>query len=128
MSRKTVLVVEDEVDVLDIIAIALEHAGYRVVTAGDGRDGLEKARETKPHLVITDFMMPRMNGPDMVRALRAGKDANVPAILVSAVPHAALSGERDLFDAVLRKPFRINELIASVERVLGGSAQPPSGR
>jgi DNA-binding response OmpR family regulator len=122
VNRQTVLVVEDEVDVLDILVIALENAGYRVVSAGDGREGLTKAREAPPHLVITDFMMPRMSGPDMVRALRAANGADVPAILISAAPQAALSGEPALFDAVLRKPFRIHELLASVQMVLGGGA------
>ena len=66
----TILVVDDETAIAETLADVLEAAGYRAVSARDGREGLERFEETKPGLVITDIMMPHVDGREMVRAIR----------------------------------------------------------
>ena len=115
----TILVVDDEADVLDVIAFALEDAGYEVATAHNGRCGLEVMTDARPDLVLTDFMMPVMSGPEMVRAMRADGGRDTPVILMSAVPAVALNENPDFFVAAIQKPFRMGEIVKLVGDVIG---------
>ncbi|MEX1045694.1 MAG: response regulator, partial [Chthoniobacterales bacterium] len=69
--KDTVLVIEDEPDVLDLVRLHLRKAGYHVLEAVDGIDGLKKAREKHPDLIILDLMLPEMRGEDVCRQLKA---------------------------------------------------------
>lgn len=117
---KTILIVDDETDIADLLRIALESAGYRVATAYNGQNALDvlAEMETKPDLVITDYMMPLLDGPEMVRAMKASGYADTPVILMSAVPDAALKAYPGLFDAVLHKPFLPDALVVAIAKVL----------
>lgn len=117
---KTVLVVDDEIDIAELLRIALENAGYRVVTAYNGQNALDvlAEMETKPDLIITDYMMPLLNGPEMVSAIKADGQSRTPVILMSAVPDTALRDYPGLFDSVLSKPFFPDTLIATIDKVL----------
>ena len=75
--KKTVLIVEDEKNIVDIIRFNLQRTGYNTLEAYDGEAGLAMAREKKPDLILLDVMMPKMMGFDVCRALRAEGD-NVP--------------------------------------------------
>ena len=68
--EKTVLIVEDEKNIVDILRFNLERKGYRVLEAYDGEEGLRKARTEKPDLILLDIMLPKMNGIDGCEALR----------------------------------------------------------
>ena len=68
---KTVLVVDDEQDILDIVRFRLEHDGYRVITASDGQTGLTLAQAEHPDLCILDVMMPKLSGLEVLRHLRS---------------------------------------------------------
>ena len=68
---KTVLVVDDEQDILDIVRFRLEHDGYRVITASDGQTGLTLAQQERPDLCILDVMMPKLSGLEVLARLRA---------------------------------------------------------
>jgi two-component system, OmpR family, response regulator VicR len=115
---RTVLVVDDEFGTVEVLVAALEDAGYRVLTAANGRRALERLEENKPDLVVSDFMMPLMDGATLVQAMRSNPEyREIPVIMMSAAPEAALRRHLDGYEAFLRKPFRVPallELIASM--------------
>jgi CheY-like chemotaxis protein len=109
---KTILVVEDEIDAADALRLLLSLYDYRVIVASNGREGLEQAIANQPDLILTDLMMPVMNGDDLIRNLRANPTTrSIPVITMSA----AWEDGRD----VLRKPFSLDELLDRVRRTLG---------
>jgi len=115
---RTVLVVDDEFGTVEVLVAALEDAGYRVLTAANGRRALERLEENKPDLIVSDFMMPLMDGAALVRALHSNPQfRDIPVIMMSAAPETALRKHLDGYEAFLRKPFRVPtllELIASL--------------
>lgn len=115
---RTVLVVDDEFGTVEVLLAALEDAGYRVLTAANGRRALERLEESKPDLVVSDFMMPLMDGAALVRTMRSHPGFHdIPVIMMSAAPETALRKHLDGYEAFLRKPFRVAallELIASI--------------
>lgn len=123
MSR--VLLVEDEAAVALLIGISLEDEGYEVVVRPNGRKGLEAMREAKFDVVVTDFMMPLLDGMEMIRAMRAD-GVDVPIVLTSAVPERRIPGRGgDLYQGFLQKPYHEDRLAALVERLLGGGTGGP---
>jgi CheY-like chemotaxis protein len=115
----TILVVDDEYLIADILSFALEDEGFMVVKASNGRKGLEVLERERPALIVTDFMMPVMDGLEFATAVRALPSVNhLPIILMSgAQAHIGLQ-RSDLFDAVLPKPFEIGAIIAEVKKLL----------
>jgi CheY-like chemotaxis protein len=118
-----VLCADDDEDILSLVALRLQRAGYRVETATDGARALERARELEPDLIVLDVMMPRMTGVEVLTAIRAEDAlAATKVILLSArVQEADIDrGMGAGADAYLAKPFRAPELVEAVERLLGG--------
>ena len=118
----TILVVEDDPVILDLLAVNFELEGYTVVRAVDGEDGLATARRFRPAAVVTDIMMPKRSGLDLLRDLRADADlAAVPVILVSAKALASdiREGLAAGADDYVTKPFEPDELLVRVEKLLG---------
>ena len=114
----TVLVVEDEWAIADWLQSLLDEEGYSVMVAGDGRRALELIAHRPPDLVITDFMMPVMDGAAFVRAMHRDGHAAVPVIVMSSLPEEAVKARLDGHRAFLRKPFREAELLQTIRRVL----------
>ena len=85
--EKTVLIVEDEKNIVDILRFNLERRGCRVLEAYDGEEGLRKARTEKPDLILLDIMLPKMIGFDVCEALRKDGD-NVPILLLTEIGRA----------------------------------------
>jgi CheY-like chemotaxis protein len=108
-----ILFVEDEPDVALVGATVLEEAGYHVTVASDGREGLDIALQEQPELVVSDFMMPCLNGLEMIEHLRQSGFA-APIILTTAIPQEHLPDARG-YDAYLGKPYGTRELLALVE-------------
>jgi CheY-like chemotaxis protein len=115
---KNILVVDDEFDILTTWRLVLQMEGYEVVTASNGAAALESARHRVPDLIITDWMMPKMDGVALIRELsRDDALAQVPVVLMSAaarapqIEHAALEFHR--------KPLSIDDLLAAVLRLIG---------
>jgi CheY-like chemotaxis protein len=113
-----ILIVDDEVDITDTYSMLFELHGFVVTTANDGAEGLAKARAALPDLVISDCMMPVMNGIELCVALRQlpGGD-QLPVILCSGAPeqHDLSQCRHDLF---LRKPVFFERLLQEVLRLL----------
>jgi CheY-like chemotaxis protein len=115
----TVLIVDDERDIRFLLRFLLEKNGYRVVEAVHGASALDLIRNERPALLITDLMMPVMDGGALIDSLRGDNRPYIPAILVSACPERA---PRDQFDRVLRKPFLPSELVTLVQELLEGDS------
>ena len=114
----TVLVVDDEPDMRYLLRITLEEAGYAVVEASHGGAALEQMRRSRPQLVVTDRMMPRMDGGELIERLRADESTKeIPIVIISST-----RGEKGRADAVLVKPFDPGELILLVDRLTGREA------
>ncbi|SAK61355.1 response regulator [Caballeronia ptereochthonis] len=115
---KKILVVDDEFDILTTWRLVLEMEGYEVATASNGRAALDSARSDPPALVITDWMMPHMDGVALIHALAASDGlGHVPVILMSAAPNApVLEHPHAQFR---RKPLSIDDLIDAVKRLIG---------
>ena len=116
---QTILVVDDELGAIEVVATALEDEGYRVLSAANGRHGLERLTEGSVDLAVIDFMMPLLDGTSMARAMKADPAfKNIPIIMMSAVGESVVRERFDGYTAFLRKPFRISALIDTVRRVL----------
>ena len=117
-NHQTVLVVDDDPNVLQLARLYLERDGYRVIATPDGNDGLSIAREEEPCLVVLDVMLPGMNGLDICRTLR--RESSVPIIMLTARVEEddRLAGLDLGADDYVTKPFSPRELAARVRAVL----------
>jgi two-component system alkaline phosphatase synthesis response regulator PhoP len=122
----TILLVEDEPRIAAIAKDYLEHAGYAVVTAADGRRALEMARAQPPSLIVLDLNLPAMNGLDVARAIR--RDMDVPIIMLTARVEESdrLVGLEVGADDYITKPFSPRELVARVKAVLRRTTSQPA--
>jgi CheY-like chemotaxis protein len=116
---QSVLIVDDEFGLADITAELLREAGYDVALAINGKLGLDSLAARQADVVLTDLMMPVMDGPEMIRQMRADpRFATIPTILMTALPEAIPTGDVAFHDAVLVKPFSLAEVLATVRRLL----------
>jgi two-component system, cell cycle response regulator DivK len=121
-SMKRILLVEDDADAREVYRVALQHAGFAVLEAGNGLIGLELAVQERPDLILMDIVMPGLSGWDVARRLKAnGATEHVPIVAITA---QALDRDRKLaeeirFDAYLPKPVRPSDVIVTVRRLLG---------
>ena len=115
-----ILVVDDEKDVLSLMKIVLEGAGFEVVTAGDGVEALWKAVDGKPDLVLTDLVMPGLTGADLTRKLKAKVDTHkIPVIIFSVLDRDVdrqLAKEAGA-DEFLTKPLDAKEVLAFAQKI-----------
>jgi CheY-like chemotaxis protein len=118
-AKKTILIVDDEFGILEVLESILSDAGFKVISAINGQDALTRLQETVPDLVIVDFMMPLLDGAGVIKAMRANdKFSAVPVILASALPEKAI-GERCVgYQAFVRKPYKTERLMEEVFRLL----------
>jgi CheY-like chemotaxis protein len=114
---KTVLIIDDEPDVREFLSDVLEDHGYRTLTAADGVEGLQLARQEKPDLVILDLLMPTKTGTDFYRRLSQDQElADTPVIVVSGLAGRGLAVRQPA--AVFDKPIDPDALISAVDRAL----------
>lgn len=126
-----ILVVDDEFSIAEVLESILLDAGHEVITATNGRQALERLRDRRPTLVLLDFMMPIMDGPAMLRAMKENPACrDIPTIVMSSLPESAMSAAvRGSYSAFLRKPFKLQSVIDIVNSVLNRrdrSPEPPS--
>lgn len=121
MNTCTILIVDDEEDILEMTALSLKTAGYQVLLARDGQEGFAIAIDKKPQLVVVDWMMPLTNGLDLLRRLRRDeRTADIPIIMLSAKAEVdnRTQGLDSGADDYLSKPFSPKELVARIKAVL----------
>lgn len=118
MANKKVLVVDDDVKTVELVKLYLNRDGYRVITAYDGNEAMQMAREAHPDLIVLDLMLPGINGLEICRILRSESD--VPIIMLTAMTtdQDRLTGLDLGADDYVTKPFSPRELAARVRAVL----------
>jgi CheY-like chemotaxis protein len=125
-----VLVVDDEVLIAMLMSDLLEDAGYRVLLAHDGREALELLQREQADVVITDYMMPRLDGLELALAIKASPEfRHIPIVLTSAVAGDVLERHPGLFASFFQKPFDFQELVATVSKIMraGRGSFPQNG-
>jgi DNA-binding response OmpR family regulator len=121
VSEATVLVVEDDPVILRLLEVNFTMEGFEVLSAADGREALERARVDRPDIVVSDIMMPNMNGFELLEAMRADPDvAGIPIILLSAKAQTddVRAGLDAGADDYITKPFEPLELVERVTKLL----------
>ena len=119
----TVLVVDDEFGIVDVLETILIDEGYRVLTACNGKQGLESLATERPDVVLLDFMMPILGGVEMLAAMMAEPAyRHIPVIMISSLGEDVLAKKCTDYVAYLRKPFRATAVLSTIDRVLGGRA------
>lgn len=123
--RRTILVADDEPEILDLVRMLLEWEDYTVVETTDGEQCLEQARAIKPDLILSDVRMPRMTGLEVLEHLQADPDlSSIPVIMLSVVttlPQVRTALQNGAI-AYLPKPFEMREMARLVNRVLNRDA------
>ena len=128
--RRTVLVVDDEPTISEIVARYLERAGYATATAADGLEAIRLVDESRPDLVVLDVMLPQVDGLRVLRHLRESERTGTPVILLTAKGEQEdkLAGLRSGADDYVVKPFSPRELVARVDAVLRRVHPPREGQ
>jgi len=116
---KTIVIIDDEFGLADVLQATLSEVGYHAFTASNGIRGLEVMAEHPPDLVILDYMMPLLDGPGVLRAMRLDpRLEHVPVVLISAMPEAVVRSRANGYAHFLRKPFDFEALLRAVERTV----------
>ncbi len=121
MTGKKVLVVDDEIHIVHVVAIKLRNNGYEVIAADNGAEAFELACEEKPDIIVTDYQMPVMSGLELVEKLRQRDETkDIPVIMLTARSFAiSKEQQEDLrISSCLSKPFSPKELLGNIEDVL----------
>lgn len=126
--NRTILVVDDDKKIVDLVSLYLKRDGYSVVAAYDGREALDLARRKHPDLIVLDLLLPELDGTDVCRLLRA--ESHVPIIMLTArsTDDDKLTGLDIGADDYVTKPFNPRELMARIRAVLRRAAPPDEPR
>ncbi len=118
----TVLIVDDEFAIADLLELFLTDEGYKVVLAGNGRQGLERLAEGPlPDLVISDYMMPVLDGAGLIQAMRENEaQRSIPCIVMTSMPEAAIRTRIIGYAAYVQKPFHLAAMVRLVTSILCG--------
>ncbi|MBI5201106.1 MAG: response regulator [Elusimicrobia bacterium] len=122
MPGKKVLVVDDDEEIVCFVEMTLKEAGYEVVTASNGKEGLDKARTARPDLILLDLAMPVMHGYEVCHALRADESFNNTQIVVTSgksYPVDIKNAKDAGANHYMVKPYGLNQLLDMVNRALG---------
>ncbi|MEO1615405.1 MAG: response regulator [Planctomycetota bacterium] len=118
--QKTILIVDDDAEIIDSVRYALEGEDYRVIVARDGNQGLALAERESPDLIVLDMMMPKRSGFLVLEKLRRGNEIMMPVIMITGnegsrhKAYAELLGVSDY----IRKPFQMDKLLRAVAKQL----------
>jgi DNA-binding response OmpR family regulator len=120
---KTIVIIDDEFGLADVLSATLTDSGFRVQTASNGARGLDLMRDEPPDLVILDYMMPILDGPGVLRSMQADPRLNgIPVLMMSSLPEAVVRGRCSGYVSFLRKPFAFEVVLEVVEKLLGPGA------
>ncbi len=121
MADRKVLVVDDEIHIVHVVAIKLRNNGFEVIAADNGAEGLKLALAEKPDIIVTDYQMPVMTGIELVEQLRQNEDTkDTPVIILTARSFAIPQQQQDdlRISGCLSKPFSPKELLGNIEDIL----------
>jgi CheY-like chemotaxis protein len=121
MPKRKALVVDDEIHIVQVVAIKLRNNGFDVRTAENGAIALEQVKSEKPDIIVTDFQMPVMGGLELVESLRSDPEtANIPVIILTARGFAIEEGKKEELKIAycLSKPFSPREVLKCIEETL----------
>ena len=116
-----ILVVDDEVHIVHVVSLKLQNAGFELVTASNGQEGLDAAAQVKPDLIITDYKMPFVSGLEMCTKLREQEvTCDIPAIMLTARGFSIAPEllEQTNIQVVLSKPFSPRDILARVQMLI----------
>lgn len=118
--KKTVLIIDDDLALQTVLEIALRDAGYQVILAGDGQEGIEKLTRLNPNLVISDIMMPQMDGVETFQRIKEQlQDNGIPIFIMTALNRKPWFADLEAEGAVIiQKPFDIDQLLRLVKDML----------
>jgi len=116
---KTILVVDDDLDVLESVKVILEDQGYGVLTATGGDECLKKIKEKTPDLILLDIMMPGIPVKNVIKQVEDIKIAYMSAVWISKARQQGLCDQSNIVDFI-QKPFDVNDLIKRVDFLLNG--------
>ena len=123
---KTILIVDDEFGVLEVLEFILIDAGFKVVSALNGQEALARLEETRPDLAIVDFMMPILDGNGVIKAIRSdNRLRDIPIILASALPEKTIRERCDGYTTFLRKPYKTEQLMEEISKLLDHAKGKP---
>lgn len=122
---KTVLIVEDDRNIADLLRLYLEKEGYEVVIANDGLKGVELFKSSQPSLVLLDVMLPGMDGWGVCRAIRSESKSPIIMLTAKSETEDKVSGLKQGADDYITKPFEMKEVLARIEAVLRRSGIEP---
>ena len=117
-AQKTILIVEDEKNIVDILRFNLQREGYRTVEAYDGADGLEKARKENPDLILLDVMLPKLNGFEVCQAIREFSEMPIIMLTAKGDDMDKILGLDYGADDYITKPFNILEVKARIKAIM----------
>jgi CheY-like chemotaxis protein len=122
MSKKNILICDDDEGIVDVIKIVLEEKGYKTKSVSHGRDIFKIIEKWKPDLVLVDFWMPEISGDEIIKALKKEPHTeSIPIILIAAHRRTRELAIQSGADGFLTKPFDIQDLENIVEKHTGGS-------
>lgn len=126
MPSKSILLVDDDIEIVETMRTVLENRGYRVLVARDGNAGLTVAERENPDLIVLDMMMPKKSGFLVLEKLKGRPGGLIPTIMITGNEgsrhraYAEFLGVKDY----IRKPFAMEKLVRSIEKVLGVKSRP----
>jgi len=120
--KKTILFIEDDLPTVEVYKIALEHAGFKVETAFSGNDGIKKVKAKAPDLILLDFLLPDMNGMEVLKEIRTQKDAKDTPILILTNYTDEKLGQKGIFlkneKYLLKTKHTPRELVEKIKKEL----------
>ncbi len=131
MSKETILLIEDEKNIVELVQYNLEQSGFKVLKAARGNDGLDQARKNKPALIILDLMLPELDGIEICKILKQNDStAHIPIIILTAKSTESdkIVGLELGADDYVTKPFSPKELAARVKAVLRRGQERPKAK
>ena len=121
----TVLVVDDEFGIAELIEAVLEDEGHHVLVAVNGRQGLELLAQEHPNLVFLDYMMPVLDGAGVLRVMAENPAlGGIPIVMMSSLPEATVAERCSGYRTFLRKPFRIAEVVSLAKQLITEAPSP----
>ena len=118
--KRTILIMDDDLAMQTVLEIALREAGYQVILASDGQEGIEKLRSLKPDLVVSDIMMPQMDGVEAFHLIKEQlQDDGIPIFIMTALNRKPWFADMEAEGAVIiQKPFEVDQFVQLVNDML----------